>query len=215
MDTRHLARMPESGMARLLEQQNAVVEPLLDRAIREFVLLCDGKESIGTQAAKLVAFPWATSILDFWHATQHLAEAAEALFGKMSLAGKRWYDKHYQQLRDRPGGVAAAIRSMDYYSTKRGLRQSSDRAKTVRRVICYFRRNAAKMDYAGFKARGLPIGSGPVEAACKTVVGARLKRSGMRWTREGGQQILNLRVHVLSKRWQPFWRVYLGQRDAA
>ncbi len=82
--------------------------------------------------------------------------------------------------------------------------------KTVKRVIGYFHRNLSKMAYADFRAQGLPIGSGPVEAACKTVVNARLKRSGMRWTRVGGQRVLNLRTHVLSKRWDVFGDTYMG-----
>ena len=65
------------------------------------------------------------------------------------------------------------------------------------------------MDYARYRASGLIISSGPVEAAAKTVVGHRLKRSGMRWTRPGGQHILNLRVHVQSGRWQPLWNWYI------
>ena len=65
------------------------------------------------------------------------------------------------------------------------------------------------MDYAGYHASGLILSSGPVEAAAKTLVGHRLKRSGMRWRREGGQQILNLRIHVQSKRWQAFWNWHL------
>ncbi|MFO0981513.1 MAG: ISKra4 family transposase [Planctomycetota bacterium] len=215
LDTRYLARMPESGMTRLLEQQNRVISHLLDARIREVVLLCDGKDSIWKQAEFLTLFPVATLILDFWHAAEHLAGAAEALFGKKSRRGRRWYETHYKQLRDEAGGVIAVIRSMQYYLNKQGLREQSDRCKTVRRVMAYYRRNAAKMDYAAFKARGLPIGSGPVEAACKTVVGARLKRSGMRWNRDGGQQVLDLRVQVLSKRWNPFWTLYLQQRSAA
>ena len=62
-----------------------------------------------------------------------------------------------------------------------------------------------------YHAAGLIISSGPVEAAAKTIVGHRLKRSGMRWTRQGGQQILNLRVLVQSKRWDAFWNWYLHQ----
>jgi hypothetical protein len=216
LDTRYLARMPESGMARLLEQQNTVVEPLLhNRALREIVFLCDGKESIWTAAQKLNSHPMATSILDFWHAAEHLSKAAEALFGKQSVPGKRWYERHRVTLRDEDGGATSVIRSMQYHLKKLGLRKGSDRYRTVRRVIAFFRRNLDKMDYAGFRKRGLPIGSGPVEAACKTVVGARLKRSGMRWTREGGQHVLNLRTHVLSHRWQVFWTTYLDSRATA
>lgn len=113
---------------------------------------------------------------------------------------------------DGAGGVEAAIRSLQYYSLK--LRRKSERYATARRVIRYFTKNKEKMQYCDFKARGLPIGSGPVEAACKTVVGARLKRSGMRWSRPGGQNVLNLRIHQLSGRWSTFWNVY-QQQDAA
>ena len=67
------------------------------------------------------------------------------------------------------------------------------------------------MDYAGYHEAGLILSSGPVEAAAKTLVGHRLKRSGMRWTRQGGQQILNLRAQVLSQRWEAFWHWYLQQ----
>lgn len=216
LDTRYLARMPESGMARLLDQQNRVVGPLLRRtALREIVFLCDGKEAIWTAAEKLESYPMATLILDFYHATENFSKAAEALFGKKSVPGRRWYDKHRERLRDQEGGAASAIRSMRYHLRKLGLRKGTERYETVRRVIAYFQRNLDKMAYAVFRERGLPIGSGPVEAGCKNVVGARLKRSGMRWTRVGGQQVLNLRVHVLSKRWDIFWNTYMAARDAA
>jgi hypothetical protein len=215
LDTRYLARMPEKGMAWLLEQQNSIVSPLLRRELRRIVFLCDGKHAIWTAAEKLVSYPMATLILDFFHATEHLSKAAEALFGKKSVPGKRWYNKNRARLRDDVGGAKSAIRAMQYYLRKRRLRKGSERYKTVKRVIGYFRRNLPKMTYAEFRAQGLPIGSGPVEAACKTVVGARLKRSGMRWTREGGQRVLNLRTHVLSKRWDVFWNTYLEIRQAA
>jgi hypothetical protein len=214
LDTRYLARMPDPGMKRLLEQQNRVVEPLLSRSrLREVVLLCDGKRSIWSAAENLCTFAQATWILDFYHASEQLSKAAEALFGEKSVAGRRWYEKYRERLRDEHGGAAATIRSMEYYARK--LRRGSARHKTVRRIIGYFRRNLDKTDYAEFRKRALPIGSGPVEAACKTVVGARLKRSGMRWSQVGGQHVLNLRVHVLSDRWSVFWNTYLDQRRLA
>ena len=61
---------------------------------------------------------------------------------------------------------------------------------------------------AEYRRQGLPIGSGVVEAACKTLIGQRLKRSGMRWSIEGGQNIINLRGIVLSRRWDAFWRCH-------
>jgi hypothetical protein len=80
----------------------------------------------------------------------------------------------------------------------------------VRRVRRHFGAHKTKMQYAAFRARGLPIGSGPVEAACKTVVENRLKRSGMRWSQQGGQNVLNLRTAVKSNRWDTLWGVYQG-----
>lgn len=59
--------------------------------------------------------------------------------------------------------------------------------------------------YTDFIARGLPIGSGPVESAAKNIVQARLKRSGMRWSRDGGQHVLDLRTFLESGRWEPMW----------
>ena len=66
-----------------------------------------------------------------------------------------------------------------------------------------FHNNAARMTYADFRARGLPSGSGPVEAAGKTLIKTRLGRSGKRWSRTGGQHLLNLRTLIKSDSWQP------------
>jgi hypothetical protein len=99
-------------------------------------------------------------------------------------------------------------RILDFYHAAQ-LPKGSQRHRQATTELGYFRNNRDKMDYAGYHASELILSSGPVEAAAKTLVGHRLKRSGMRWTREGGQQILNLRVHVQSKRWEAFWNWYL------
>ncbi len=77
----------------------------------------------------------------------------------------------------------------------------------IAQVLGYFRGNRHRMGYAEAKARGLPIGSGVVEAACKTLVTERLKRSGMRWGLPGGQAILTLRSLVQSQRFDHAWPV--------
>jgi len=105
--------------------------------------------------------------------------------------------------------VDGLIRSLSYH--RRKLRKRSEHYRQASVELGYFRNNRDKMDYASYHAAGLIISSGPVEAAAKTIVGHRLKRSRMRWTRHGGQQILNLRVLVQSKRWDPFWNWYLYQ----
>jgi hypothetical protein len=65
------------------------------------------------------------------------------------------------------------------------------------------------MRYAQFIALGLPIGSGPVESAAKNLVQARLKRSGMRWSHDGGQHVLDLRAYLKSDRWEPMWSILM------
>jgi hypothetical protein len=103
-------------------------------------------------------------------------------------------------------GARAVLHSMNYYETIRAL--SNTRRDDLAAQRTFFERNPSKMTYADFRRRGLPIGSGPVEAACKTLVKTRLCRSGMRWSREGGQRILELRTYVKSNRWDAFWKLY-------
>lgn len=213
-DTRYFARMPEAGMKTLTKRMEATVAELrATRGLAEVVVVCDGKASIWNVAKAAKAYEGAVFVLDFFHAVEHLSRASEAILGKKSEKGRKWYDEYRARLKEDPGGVAALVRSLRYYMQK--TRWRSERRTIIRRTIAYFQNNKDRMRYAEFIARGLPIGSGPVEAACKTVVGARLKRSGMRWTREGGQRVLNLRVHHLSKRWNTFWQAYQADRMAA
>ena len=72
----------------------------------------------------------------------------------------------------------------------------------------FFENNQDRMDYRSFRRRGWPIGSGPVEAAGKTLVKVRLCRSGMRWSRPGGQYVLSLRTYLKSERWDVMWQHY-------
>ena len=74
-------------------------------------------------------------------------------------------------------------------------------------VVTYFRNQVHRMDYPGYRAKGWQIGSGPVEAACKTVIGRRMKGSGMRWGHEGADAVCHLRALLLSEegQWDAFW----------
>ena len=88
---------------------------------------------------------------------------------------------------------------------RRGLPGDSKEWNVVKNAINYFRLHRDRVRYAEFIARGLPIGSGPVESAAKNIVQARLKRSGMRWSRDGGQHVLDLLAYLKSGRWEPMW----------
>ena len=79
------------------------------------------------------------------------------------------------------------------------------RPKEVRKAIDYFQTNKERMRYAQFRSQGLFVGSGVVEAGCKTIIGQRLKQSGMRWTVDHANAIIALRCSQLSGRWEEFW----------
>jgi hypothetical protein len=214
MGTKYLARMPESGMKTLFDEVGWVVSDLTSkRNFREMVVLCDGKPALWDNIAADPLYDGATQILDFFHAVEHLSRAAEAIFGKKESAATRWHAKYRALLLEDPDALDSVLRSLRYYRQK--LRSGSERRRVVERVIRYYGRNRERMRYADFRARGLPIGSGVVEAACKCIVNSRLKRSGMRWTRDGGQHVLNLRVRVQSGEWDAFWNEYQDQQRRA
>jgi len=139
-------------------------------------------------------------VLDFYHVCGYLGKMADALFGPETAAAAQWFARMRQWLRERPQGVAQALRSaMQHLGRRRMSRaQTSEFWKAYR----YLRRHRRWMDYAGYRRRGLPIGSGVTEAACKTVFTQRLKRSGMRWEVSGGQVVVTLRVVLLSGIWE-------------
>jgi hypothetical protein len=170
------------------------------------VLLCDGARAIWNYADHNARFDDYEKLIDYCHTLEHLSLAAEALFGKGSKPAQAWYDKYRKKLLEEDLGARSVLHSMDYYEQASKLSTSRREALNAQRT--FFRRNQARMTYADFRRRGLPIGSGPVEAACKTLVKTRLCRSGMRWTRKGGQRILDLRTYVKSNRWDAFWNEY-------
>jgi hypothetical protein len=170
------------------------------------VLLCDGARAIWNYAEHNERFKDYEKLIDYWHTLEHVSLAAEALFGKGSKEATAWYTKYRKKLLEEDLGARSVLHSMDYYERASKLPKHRRDALDAQRT--FLRRNQAKMTYADFRRRGLPIGSGPVEAACKNLIKTRLCRSGMRWTRNGGQRILNLRTYLKSKRWDPFWNEY-------
>lgn len=209
------ARMPEDRAVTFkqnFEQQLDDLQAKLDPDITK-VFLCDGHRALWKYAADNARFDDYEKLVDFYHTQEHLSKVAEALFGKNSMDGQRWYSKYSTKLLERDAGAESVLRSIDYYSRIHRLNKS--RRKDVTTEWTFFWRNQHRMHYASFRRRGLPIGSGPVEAACKSIVKTRLCRSGMRWSREGGQRILNFRCYVKSGLWNKFWNAYKNLRQSA
>jgi hypothetical protein len=203
LSTEYLGAMPEAGKADFTNRFTLRVAQVLARYPKALhVVLSDG--ALWNWQLIKEHYPEAIWILDFWHAAQHLSQAAEAIFGRAPSEEKSaWFEGWKTTLRDEPNGVAGVIRSLMYYRNGKG-RQGKAR-KELDAQLNYFRSHADKMQYADYVAAGLPIGSGVTEAGCKELIKARFCRSGMRWNRDSGAKVLQLRAIRLSDQWDSFW----------
>jgi Uncharacterised protein family (UPF0236) len=143
-------------------------------------------------------FPGAVQIVDLYHARQHLWELSSKLFPADDRTRKRWTARGLRLLDQ--GKIEALVNIL------RGLRMASaELAKVISNEAEYFTRNTDRMRYPAFRAQNLFVGSGVIEAGCKTVIASRLKRSGMFWTVRGANAIIALRCCRLSHRFDDYW----------
>jgi len=163
---------------------------------RKQVVLGDGAVWIWNLAHQ--HFPGAIQVVDLFHARQHLWQLSPKLFPNDERAGKRW--------------IARCLRLLDQGKIEKlveVLREPKpsrqELAQALRHEADYFERNADRMRYPQFHAQGLFVGSGVIEAGCKTVIAARLKRSGMFWTVRGANAVVALRCCRLSRRFEDYW----------
>ncbi len=144
-------------------------------------------------------------ILDFYHATEYLAEAANGAYPEKTGKPKRkaWLKAQCHRLKHEENGAETILKELRRISRKR-LTQSTK--EKVTDAVRYFKNHLSMMNYADYRERHFPIGSGVTEAACKTLIKQRLCRSGMRWKDKGLKTVLSLRSLVLTKdRWKQFW----------
>lgn len=147
------------------------------------------------------AAPEFVGIVDWYHAVEHLWTIAELIHkSRTTRRARAWVKRWEAKLWDDGNalGIARAAR-------RAAPRTRGETRKELRREAGYFETNATRMKYPDYRAAGLPVGSGPVEGACKTVVQSRCKRAGMRWTTEGLSHILALRTYRLNHRWSELW----------
>lgn len=159
------------------------------------VVLGDGADWIWNQAE--LHFPDATQIVDLYHAREHLWSLAAKLYANDSPTQKRWVMVRKDKLDD--GKIERLVASL------RSLAASHpDLAEDILTEANYFESNKERMRYPKFRKQGLFVGSGVIEAGCKTVLG-RLKRSGMFWTVRGANAIIALRCCQLSGKFEDYW----------
>lgn len=198
LSTVRFARMPEAKKVTLKAQLKCALAAILARRPElRLVKVADGAKDNWEFLSK--ELPPGEEIVDFYHAAEHLKTALDTAYGENSPKSGAEFDKLRHLLRNDPDGVGKVIRALDHQ------RKQHPKRKNLAREVEYFRNNRGRMKYAQMKAARLPIGSGVVEGACKTLATQRLKRSGMRWRHLGGQAILTLRSLVQSDWWDCGW----------
>jgi len=180
-----------------------VVEMLGQQPDLKVELLCDGaKEMWNLLDAEFNTVPFGTGrtlvsrLIDFWHAIEKLAPAAKVLFGDQE--GNAHLARWKLRLKKKSGASAEILAEL----VESGLEHVRvGDGEPVHEAITYFTNNGDRMDYAGARRAGLPIGSGAVEATCKSLIAVRMKRPGARWKTRTGEHIVHLRALALSDRW--------------
>ena len=168
------------------------------RRAAQVIIIGDGAPWVWGLAAE--HFPGAIEIVDLYHARAHLTDLSKLVYGVGSAKAKEWSTARLAQLDE--GEVESLLVSL------RRLRPTAAQTQeAVRQAIGYFNGNRERMRYAKFRHQGLFVGSGVIEAGCKTIVGHRLKQSGMRWSLRGANAIIALRCAQLSGRWEEFWEM--------
>jgi hypothetical protein len=163
----------------------------------EVILLGDGAAWIWEQMASVLGEK-TICITDWYHVTEHVWDCSRQLFGEASEAGKKWAEGMKTMLWE--GRSADALAQLE--NDRRQRRGSAREAVTG--LITYLSNQGGRLAYNRFRAKGLDIGSGRVEAMCKQV-GVRMKRAGMCWSDEGAQATLSLRSVWLNGQWDEFW----------
>jgi hypothetical protein len=160
------------------------------------VVLIDGAHGLENMGKD--CFKDSVQIVDFYHAMEHAGRVLETQWGKNHPEHKtrqrRWAKR---MLKDK---VQSLIKETRHACV------DLPQAQAVEEELGYFERNIRRMQYGSFRAAGYFIGSGVVEAGCKTVIGARCKQSGMFWSLPGAENVLALRCIHSSRRLDQFWK---------
>ena len=201
LHTIRYGRMPQGDVKNLCEGLGADVSALLAKRPRlKVAALCDGaaelwnllaeplgEKALGTEVHELV---------DLWHLLEKLGRAAAVIHGSGSadevLKGWRLRLLNSSRAADR---ILAELKQSGREHVQVG------ESRPVHEAITYIENNGKRMDYASARRRGLPVGSGNVEATCKSLVEVRMKRPGARWKEDSGEHVIQLRAIALSDRW--------------
>ncbi len=219
--TVYLGRMPEPGQGTITDQLNGLLKAILSRVDSQslrLVYVTDEGHHPSTyyhQVLKKMVDPrrpWRRlewiRVVDFYHACEYVQKLADTIFG-VGAEAQNWAKQMRHVLKTKADGVARVLKSASALRRNRGL---CGEAKLYDKAYRYLKKRTQWMRYHLYKRQKLPLGSGITEAGCKIVFTQRLKRSGMSWTIEGGQVILDLRVIKLSHVWKEVHQRYLASK---
>ena len=197
--------------ASLLKGKTAVIEEVAEemqrrdpQGIKTRVAVTDGERALQIRVEGTLGV---TLILDLLHVLEKLWKAAYVFHSEGSLEAELWVLD--RSLRILFGDVSQVVKGIRQSVTKRGL--SGARRKTLCGVADYLHRNRARMRYDEYLAKGWPIASGPVEGACKNLIKDRMERSGMRWTADMAEAIVQLRAIYLSGDFDRYWAFHIAK----
>lgn len=198
--TIYLGATPEYGKASFLERLEREIQRTKARYPQAtYIGIADGAASNWQFLQRHTS----EQVLDFYHASGYLGAVAVALYPKDAAQQQQWLHEKCHQLKHDPGGASQLYAQMLELSQSLHPKPIQD---NLRAAVTYFHNHLHQMNYALYRERHYPIGSGVTEAACKTVIKQRLCCSGMRWKEAGAAVFLSLRTLVLTPtRWSQFW----------
>jgi len=226
LGTVYLGHMPEPGQTTLSQQLTALLQEVLGQwqnPLPRLEYVTDGGHhptEYYRQVLKKMPDPHRPGhqldwqwVVDYYHACGYITKMAEALFGAGTREAHAWAHKMRHWLQHRRHGIFRVLHSAAAHRAFWEL--SAEEAKAYDKAYAYLRKRMQFMDYAAYRRRGLAIGSGVTEAACKTIFTQRMKQSGMTWLLEGGKVIVDLRVIWLSGVWSLVHQAYLAGKPQA
>ena len=226
LGTIYLGRMPEAGQETLSRQLTALLRDVLvgwDGPLPRLQYVTDGghhpSEYYGVELTKMMhprtgkCLEWEW-VLDYYHACLYLTKMGEALFGKNTKEAASWSAKMRRWLRDKKAGINRVLHSAAAHACW-GQDWTQEEKKAYEEAYAYLRKRMGLMNYWSCRQRGLSIGSGITEAACKILFTQRFKQSGMKWSFEGGQVVVDLRTIWLSGVWREVYGSYLQSSPQA
>jgi hypothetical protein len=220
--TIYLGEMPEAGQVTLSSDLTALLKSVLagwPGPMPRLVYVTDAGyhpttyfEEVLTamenphRPGERLAWMW---IVDFYHAAEYVGKLAQLLFSEEKRR-QAWSRRMRHLMRDKERGVLRVLASAAQYHAKTVLNDKEEKAYEA--AYNYLLKHSNEMHYSTYKRAGLPLGSGITEAACKVVFTQRFKESGMKWSLEGGEVILRLRLAELSGVWDEVYHEFLKNR---